>query len=86
MKKLKKEKKLEKEMLKEFVCKESLIAKEKMFDFVSIQKSSTIKTQTMEKGTITNPRKNLSTNISSEVLKDEVSKIKLQDTRKPYRH
>ena len=40
----------------------------------------------MEKGTITNPRKNLSTNISSEVLKDEVSKIKLQDTRKPYRH
>ena len=36
MKKLKKEKKLEKEMLKEFVCKESLIAKEKMFDFVSI--------------------------------------------------
>jgi hypothetical protein len=40
----------------------------------------------MEKGTNTVPNEILSTNISSEVSKDEVSKNKTQDTRMPYRH
>jgi hypothetical protein len=53
---------------------------------VEIKKSLTIKTQTMEKGVNTVPNEILSTNISSEVSKDKVSKIKMQDTRIPYHH
>jgi hypothetical protein len=57
-----------------------------MTDSVEIKKSSAVKTQTMEKGTNTDPNEILSTNISSKVSKDEVSKNKMQDTRMPYRH
>jgi hypothetical protein len=57
-----------------------------MIDPVEIEKSLAVKTQTVEKGINTVPNEILSTNISSEVSKDEVSKIKTQDTRMPYHH
>jgi hypothetical protein len=49
-----------------------------MTNSIEIKKSLTVKTQTMEKRTNTDPNKTLSTNVSLEVSKDEVSKNKIQ--------
>jgi hypothetical protein len=52
-----------------------LIDKEAKTEPIEIEKSLAIKTQTMEKGINIVPNKILSTNISSEASKDEVSRI-----------
>jgi len=86
IKKLKSKNKSQQETLKQLNNKESLIDNETMINHVEIEKSLAMKTQTMEKGINTVPNEILSTNISLEVSKDEVSKNKTQDTRMPCRH
>jgi hypothetical protein len=85
IKKLKGEKKSQQETLKKLTSKESLIDKKTMTDLdektmtdlVEIKKSLGVKNQNVEKRIDTIPNKILSTNISLEVSKDEISKNKM---------